>query len=51
MVQIYLYVEGQTEQEFARTVLTPHLAGFGVYLMGANSPNSAVAKAGSTGAA
>ena len=35
MVQIYLYVEGQTEQEFARTVLTPHLAGFGVYLMGA----------------
>ena len=35
MVQLYLYVEGQTEQEFARTVLTPHLAGFGVYLMGA----------------
>jgi Domain of unknown function (DUF4276) len=35
MVHLYLYVEGQTEQEFARTVLAPHLASFDVFLMGA----------------
>lgn len=35
MVHLYLYVEGQTEQEFAHTVLAPHLASFDVYLMGA----------------
>jgi hypothetical protein len=35
MRQLYLYVEGQTEQTFADTVLKPHLAQFEVYLMGA----------------
>jgi hypothetical protein len=35
MCHLYLYVEGQTEQTFADTVLKPHLAQFGVYLMGA----------------
>jgi hypothetical protein len=34
MRQLYLYVEGQTEQTFADTVLMPHLALFEVYLMG-----------------
>src|SRR5207244_8951444 len=35
MVRLYFYVEGQTEQEYAARVLTPHLAGFGVQVMGA----------------
>jgi hypothetical protein len=35
MVRLYFYVEGQTEQEYVRRVLMPHLAGFGVYVMGA----------------
>ncbi len=35
MVRLYFYVEGQTEQEYATRVLTPHLAGFGVQVMGA----------------
>jgi hypothetical protein len=30
MVRLYFYVEGQTEQEYVRLVLTPHLAAFGV---------------------
>lgn len=34
MRHLYLYVEGQTEQTFAVKVLRPHLAQFGVYLMG-----------------
>jgi Domain of unknown function (DUF4276) len=34
MKQLYLYVEGQTEQTFADTVLGPHLLKFNVYLMG-----------------
>ena len=34
MIQLYLYVEGQTEQTFADTLLRPHLAHFGVHLMG-----------------
>jgi hypothetical protein len=32
MVRLYLFAEGQTEQIFARRVLTPHLAAFKVYL-------------------
>ena len=35
MVRLYLYVEGQTEQVYAARVLRPHLAGFGVQVMGA----------------
>ena len=35
MVRLYFYVEGQTEQEYVRRVLMPHLAGFGVRVMGA----------------
>ena len=35
MARVYLFVEGQTEQTFANTVLRPHLAHFGVYLHGA----------------
>jgi hypothetical protein len=35
MRQLYLYVEGQTEQTFADVVLKPHLAQFQVYFMGA----------------
>jgi hypothetical protein len=35
MVRLYFYVEGQTEQEYVQRVLMPHLAGCGVYVMGA----------------
>lgn len=35
MVRLYFYVEGQTEQGYVTRVLTPHLAGFGVHVMGA----------------
>ncbi len=35
MIRLYFYVEGQTEQEYAKRVLTNHLAGFGVHVMGA----------------
>jgi hypothetical protein len=35
MVRLYFYVEGQTEQAYVRRVLLPHLAGFGVQVMGA----------------
>ena len=35
MVRLYFYVEGQTEQEYVARVLMPHLAGFGVQVMGA----------------
>jgi hypothetical protein len=35
MVRLYFYVEGQTEQEYAARVLRPHLARFGVLVMGA----------------
>jgi hypothetical protein len=35
MVRLYFYVEGQTEQEYAARVLRPHLAKFGVQVMGA----------------
>lgn len=41
MCHLYLYVEGQTEQTFADTVLKPHLAQFEVYLMGPCWPSSA----------
>jgi hypothetical protein len=34
MTRLYLYVEGQTEQGYVTTVLRPHLANFGVYVMG-----------------
>jgi hypothetical protein len=34
MVRLYFYVEGQTEQEYVRRVLQPHLARFGVQVMG-----------------
>ena len=34
MIRLYFYVEGQTEQEYVARVLTPHLAGFGVQVMG-----------------
>jgi len=32
MARLYLFVEGRTEQTFADTVLSPHLASCGVYL-------------------
>lgn len=35
MARLYLFAEGQTEQTFASNVLKPHLANFGVYLVGA----------------
>jgi hypothetical protein len=35
MVRLYFYVEGQTEQEYVRRVLMPHLAPFDVQVMGA----------------
>lgn len=35
MARLYLFVEGQTEQTFANTLLLPHLANFGVYCQGA----------------
>jgi Domain of unknown function (DUF4276) len=35
MVRLYFYVEGQTEQEYVKRVLMPHLVGFGVQVMGA----------------
>src|SRR5437764_7165954 len=35
MIRLYFYVEGQTEQEYASRVLRPHLARFGVQVMGA----------------
>lgn len=35
MVRLYFYVEGQTEQEYVKRVLTPHPAGAGVLVMGA----------------
>jgi len=35
MIRLYFYVEGQTEQGYVTRVLTPHLAGFGVQVMGA----------------
>jgi hypothetical protein len=35
MIRLYFYVEGQTEQEYVKRVLTPHLARFGVQVMGA----------------
>jgi hypothetical protein len=35
MVRLYFYVEGQTEQEYVKRVLAPHLASFGVQVMGA----------------
>lgn len=35
MIRLYFYVEGQTEQEYVARVLTPHLARFGVQVMGA----------------
>jgi hypothetical protein len=34
MVRLYFYVEGQTEQAYVSRVLTPHLANFGVQVMG-----------------
>ena len=34
MVRLYFYVEGQTEQEYVARVLRPHLANFGVWVMG-----------------
>src|SRR5271169_2118782 len=35
MVRLYFYVEGQTEQGYVTRVLSPHLAAFGVQVMGA----------------
>lgn len=34
MARLYLFVEGQTEQTFADTVLKPHLTSYGVYMHG-----------------
>jgi hypothetical protein len=34
MIRLYFYVEGQTEQGYVKRVLTPHLAEFGVQVMG-----------------
>jgi len=35
MIRLYMYVEGQTEQQYAETVLREHLAGYGVSVEGA----------------
>jgi hypothetical protein len=35
MIHLYMYVEGQTEQQYAETVLRDHLANHGVYVVGA----------------
>jgi len=35
MIRLYFYVEGQTEQTYAHTVLRDHLARFGVFVQGA----------------
>jgi Domain of unknown function (DUF4276) len=35
MIRLYFYVEGQSEQGYVKRVLTPHLAAFGVQVMGA----------------
>lgn len=35
MVRLYLFGEGQSEQTFANTMLSPHRAQCGVYLHGA----------------
>ncbi len=35
MIRLYFYVEGQTEQEYVKRVLQPHLAAHGVQVMGA----------------
>ncbi|HYV36299.1 MAG TPA: DUF4276 family protein [Gemmataceae bacterium] len=35
MIRLYFYVEGQSEQGYVKRVLAPHLAGFGVQVMGA----------------
>ena len=35
MIRLYLNVEGQTEQQYAETVLRDHLAGHGVFVAGA----------------
>lgn len=35
MKRLYFYVEGQTEQAYVQRVLKPHLASFGVMVMGA----------------
>jgi hypothetical protein len=35
MIRLYLYVEGQTEQQYAETVLRDHLANFDVFVAGA----------------
>ena len=34
MPRLYLFAEGWTEQTFASTVLSPHLANHGVYVQG-----------------
>ena len=31
MRRVYIVVEGQTEQEFVNTVISPYLQGFGVF--------------------
>jgi hypothetical protein len=35
MTRLYIYVEGQTEQQYAETVLRDHLSRFGVFVAGA----------------
>jgi hypothetical protein len=35
MIRLYMYVEGQTEQQYAETVLREHLARYKVYVAGA----------------
>jgi hypothetical protein len=35
MIRLYMYVEGQTEQQYAETVLRGHLAGHDVFVAGA----------------
>ena len=35
MIRLFFYVEGQTEQQYAETILRQHLAGFDVQVMGA----------------
>jgi hypothetical protein len=34
MARLYVFAEGQTEQTFAGTILSPHLAAHGVYIQG-----------------
>jgi hypothetical protein len=51
MIRLYFYVEGQTEQTYAETVLRDHLVSFGVYVEGGVLAATRSATGSSTAAA